>query len=574
MLLTSGLALAQPTIVSVVPGANQLNVPRNSPVVASFSQALSSGSAAALRLFSAQRGGLRSATSGSTTVTGSQVSFRPTYDWKPGETVRGTVTGAAQNGAGQALAGSRVFEFTTATAGTGLGSFVQGNPLTAGAYPVRIGLADVDGDGDLDMVSANNTAYGSARAPVSIRLNNGLGQFGGGSDVRVATSPQGVSKLAIGDVDGDGTLDLVTANTLDSVSIRFNNGAGGFSTGSDLFISGGYRISDVGLADLDGDGDLDLAVVGNNQPAATGNLSVRFNDGTGRFVAGYTRALGTTFGAAVFKFADVDNDGALDLIRSSYLSTSLYVHLNPNGTGVFNSTATAQVPVQGVIADLETGDLDGDGDLDLLALDNDRGKLYVYVNTGGNFSLASLIFANYNPGKLSLGDIDADGDLDLLVNGGYAVSCYFNNGRGGFPGYYRLPVTSLDTYALGDIDGDNDLDVVAAYHPSSPPGPASPVYTFLNQPTAPVLVLGTPTSGAPAVALYPNPARQQCTVLLPKAYSKATVTLLNALGQPVKTVQVTGRTSVSLDVRDLPPSVYTVVLHADTETSARRLVVN
>jgi hypothetical protein len=148
---TNYSALAQPTITIALPSANSNTAARNSAVTVGFSQLLNAGSATGLRVFSNQRGGLRTGNSGTTAISGNTVSFVPTYDFRPGETVKVSVTTAAQTSGG-VLAVPKVFQFTAAVTG-GSGIFTRTN-VPAGASPYNVTMADVDNDGDLDMLSA------------------------------------------------------------------------------------------------------------------------------------------------------------------------------------------------------------------------------------------------------------------------------------------------------------------------------------------------------------------------------------------------------------------------------------
>lgn len=142
-------------------------------VSVTFDKAVTAGSTAALKVFSSQRGGLRSTSSstasGTTTVCGNTVSFAPTYAFRPGETVQATITTEATTGvAGGNLAAGRVRQFTTAvTGGTGNFTAPATNPeVGVGTQPRSVAVGDVDGDGDLDFLAANR---GNSR--VSVRLN-------------------------------------------------------------------------------------------------------------------------------------------------------------------------------------------------------------------------------------------------------------------------------------------------------------------------------------------------------------------------------------------------------------------
>ncbi|UOQ71490.1 FG-GAP-like repeat-containing protein [Hymenobacter cellulosilyticus] len=259
--LWGGAAQAQPTLTGTAPRANSHNVAPTAPITVSFSQALSGNSITALRVFSTQRGGMRSGQSGTTIVGGNQLSFIPPTSWKPGETVRTTVTTDARNTAGQALAKGHVFDFTAATGGNGLGTLtnVGGSSFSMGAYPNALRLADVDGDGDLDVLSSNSNYYGGT--PLSVRLNNGAGQFSGGSEIPVASDAQGSRSLTVGDIDNDGDLDVLATDNVYKVSVCLNNGSGVYTV-ANIMELGTTKLTDLELADIDADGDLDCLMYG------------------------------------------------------------------------------------------------------------------------------------------------------------------------------------------------------------------------------------------------------------------------------------------------------------------------
>ena len=211
-----------------------------------------------------------------------------------------------------------------------------------GSYPTGVALVDVDGDGDQDLLTANQLSNS-----VSVRLNNGSGSFGGGSDPGVGIGP---ASVAVGDVDDDGDLDFVAANTVGgTVSVRLNNGSGVFSGGSDTAV--GADTGRVALGDVDGDGDLDFVVTNRT---TSGTVSVRLNNGTGAFTAPATNpssAVGRDPSGVAL--ADVDGDGDLDCVASNVGSATVSVRLNdgtPLATTLSAPLATARlwpVPARG-----------------------------------------------------------------------------------------------------------------------------------------------------------------------------------------------------------------------------------
>nr|GEU80798.1 hypothetical protein [Tanacetum cinerariifolium] len=280
-----------------------------------------------------QRGGRLA---GNVLVSGNTLTFDPTRDFRVGEELSVTATTGIQNSGGVALAAPQVYRLRVRPVG-GTGVFGARTTVAVGGQPAFLVTADVDGDNDLDLLTANqfdNT--------VSVRLNNGQGIFSGGSTVVVGSAPTSVEAA---DVDGDGDLDLLCSNknsatvsvrlnngTVGTVSVRLNNGAGAFGGSVELTI--GIGGSSVALADLDGDGDLDMLVAAS---ASGTGISVFQNTGAGVFNLASTYTVPAPYHVTA---ADVDGDGDLDMLATNYFSSAAEVRLN-NGTG---SPLAVQVP--------------------------------------------------------------------------------------------------------------------------------------------------------------------------------------------------------------------------------------
>ena len=464
--------MAQPTILSVTPPANQSAVVRNTPVTVRFSQSLTAGSEAALRIFSSQRGGLRTNTSGTTTLNNDQLTFTPGFDFRPGEVVRVGVTTAARSSAG-ALASPQQFQFAAAATG-GYGTFGGGSDPSVGSNPYNVALADVDNDGDLDLLSPT---FGGAS--VSVRLNSGSGIFGGGSDPSVGSQPRSVTTA---DIDGDGDLDLLTANyNANSVSVRFNSGSGIFTGTTDYTV--GSQPQSIATADIDGDGDLDFLVAN----GASDNVMVRLNDGLGNFSGGSTIVVGSL--PFNVQTGDVDGDGDIDLLTANWgvSSTTVSVRLN-NGNGTFSGGSDPVLASRPRWVAL--GDLDGDGDLDLMAANYGSNSASVRFNNGGNFSGGAEYPTGAGPTSISAADLDGDSDLDMVVVNFNSnnVTVRLNNGAGVYgSGSTVLVGTNPNGVATADIDNDGDLDFMAANFASAT------ISVRLNQlASLPDLVVSTP----------------------------------------------------------------------------------
>ena len=573
--LTGAWAQA-PVITGITPQPGARSASVSTPLTATLSQPLTAASAPALQVYSAQRGGRRTLASPAT-VSGSALIFNPApLPFLPGETVRYTLTRAAA-GSGGSLARPWTGQFTTAVGGTGEGRFqvpAATPEVVVGSGPRGVALGDMDGDGDADLLSVSSGG-------VSLRFNDGTGSFAPrtplSGDIAVGS---GALSIALGDVDGDGDLDFVTGNYGSfSVSVRRNDGSGNFLAALSSEPATAGRGGGVALGDVDGDGDLDIVAA--NYGASS--VSVLLNDGHGTFATpntSYYPAVGLNpYGIAL---GDVDNDGDLDLLTTnagmlinSTIGTTVSVRLN-NGAGIFTAPATNADPTVGDTPySISLGDIDGDGDLDFVTANLNSGNLSVRLNNGqGSFSPPA---ANANPlvgnpaYSATLDDVDGDGDLDLLAasnrtNRGY-LNVLLNDGTGNFAAPSALPPVQVGqepySLAVGDVDGDGDLDAVLGNRGSFTAN-TNTVSVRLNQPR----VLGTTAARLTAWELYPNPAHRRAT--LAGVAPHTAVQVLDALGRPVLRTQADaqGRAHLSWPA-SLPAGVYLVRCGA----LARRLAV-
>ena len=353
----------------------------------------------------------------------------------------------------------------------GAGFFTNATPerLETPWFPApAMALGDLDGDGDLDLVTASGD-YGEAIANDAMLLNDGRGNFLPAPAANFPAVLDDSRAVVLGDVDGDGDTDVVFGNSGAQSRLLLNGGAANFSDATATHLPAATpRTTSLALVDVDGDGDRDLVL---------GNLGARSslyrNDGTGHFtdvtashmpnLALETRAIG---------FGDLDGDGDQDLVLGNGLANqeqeSIYIN---DGTGHFTDETASRVnePYILTTASLQIGDLDGDGDLDILVGNSGIGLgrfNRMLENDGtGHFTGRDLVYDYYNTFAIAFADVDLDGDLDVFCGDhDHYDKLYLNNGNGAFANvtWPRMPVTRDQTasFAVGDVDGDGDIDLV------------------------------------------------------------------------------------------------------------------
>ncbi|MGZ4707938.1 MAG: FG-GAP-like repeat-containing protein, partial [Acidimicrobiales bacterium] len=265
----------------------------------------------------------------------------------------------------------------------------------------------------------------------------------------------------LADVNGDGALDAITAMPgiagPGSVRISFGAGDGSFPTSTDLIIpliGGGHTLA---AGDVDGDGHVDL--VASN--GATSTISVLLGHGDGTFAAAVVRPAGN--GQGDIQLVDLDGDGHLDVVESNYVGGTVSVLLG-HGDGTFADgidTRAGALPVK-----LAAADLNGDGHLDLVVPDALTDIVSVLLGNGdGTFQPRRAIPVGLSPTSVAAADLDGDGHLDLAVtnSGDSTLSVLEGDGTGAFGS--RLDYSSAAgprAVRAGDMNGDGIADLVTA----------------------------------------------------------------------------------------------------------------
>jgi len=339
-------------------------------------------------------------------------------------------------------------------------------------------LADVDGDGDLDLLTANPRNPLQLDFQTKLLLNDGNGRFSDGTS-GLPKDVLSTNSVAPGDVDGDGDVDLVLAISDFATGapnrLYLGNGKGQFTDATSGRIPKSSELTyHIRLADFDGDGDLDFVAANFQQDR------LYANDGKGVFTDVTKPSLPTsTAWTKDIATGDVDGDGDIDLVLASPARNRLYLN---DGKGRFTDVTASRMPTTSLnSAAIRLVDVDGDGDLDIVVANGGgswfsfgTGPNHIDINNGKGFfteARDALPADKDNSIAMAAGDVDLDGDVDLLFTHQAILipgrKLYLNNGKGTFTeATSRLPEMSnavgpvLSALTAGDVDGDGDPEFV------------------------------------------------------------------------------------------------------------------
>ncbi|RDY61542.1 FG-GAP repeat domain-containing protein [Flagellimonas nanhaiensis] len=294
----------------------------------------------------------------------------------------------------------------------------------------------------------------------------------------------------IADLDNDGDMDILIANEHKPNILLINDGTGKFTNESALRIPQvDHDSEDIGFADFDLDGDLDIIIV--SEDDKTNELYL--NNGDGTFTDGGSRipVTGTSNSVVVF---DINKDGAADILIGNNGQNNLLIN---DGKGFFNDETTQRFgEFVDVTQDLTLADIDNDGDQDLLVGNEDANRILINDGNGffADQSLDRLPYRSEpeETREVDVADIDGDGDLDILYGN---VEAFVNNalrqnrlllndGNGFFSDITKTHLPKDNNRCFGvaflDIDHDGDTDIMTGNTNGPQFGGNSPFSVYLN----------------------------------------------------------------------------------------------
>ncbi len=349
--------------------------------------------------------------------------------------------------------------------GNGDGSFQTTVKYSAGYYATDVLVADVNGDGRLDLEVANSgcaTQFGcSATGPASISVLLGLGDgtFVGGTQYPFQSGNPSLQVVSA-DFNGDGKPDFAaqtpnTSQATSTMAVYLGNGDGTLQAQISTAVPSN---GDIAAADLNADGKADIAMVYANctQGACLpGYVAVLIGNGDGTFQPPVPYATGLQPGSLVI--GDFNGDGKPDLATSNSTSDNISILLN-NGDGTF--PVHVEYPTGLAPGNIISGDFNGDGKLDLV-VSTETGISLLLGNGDGTFR-PHLDYVISEAGPLAAGDFNSDGKLDLAVStqqDAQPLVILLGNGDGTFT--TAPPSVGAAGYpAVGDFNADGKPDLL------------------------------------------------------------------------------------------------------------------
>ena len=346
------------------------------------------------------------------------------------------------------------------------GSFWTPHTITTDANsPYSVYAADVDGDGDMDALSASRDDDKVAW------YENTSGDGSSWTPHTITTDADGATSVYAGDLDGDGDMDVLSASFFDDKIAWYENTSGdGSSWMLHTITTDADSARSVYAADVDGDGDMDAL------STSTSEDKVAWYENTSGDGSSWTPHTITTDADSPYSVhaADVDGDGDIDALSASTNDDKIAWYENTSGDGSSWTPHTITTDADDTRS-VYAADMDGDDDIDVLSASKGDNKIAWYENTSGDGSswTPHTITTDANSARsVYAADMDGDGDIDALsASANDDKIAWYENTSGDdlsvdnsswTPHTITTNANSAQSVHAADMDGDGDIDALSA----------------------------------------------------------------------------------------------------------------
>jgi hypothetical protein len=360
----------------------------------------------------------------------------------------------------------------------GQGNFASGQAFAAGPNPTALAAADFDHDGDLD-VAVTNHGFFAEGTTVTLLKNDGAGSFGTSVTLAVGDAPRKIVAADL-NADGWADLAVANDrhNSIrNRVTILMNDASGSFSpaVAYDAGLPQGYAADGaacLAAGDLDNDGDLDVVYssrkIYEDGILPVGGYQVFSNNGDGTYAPSQYKRFAVPYSQGVedLEIADLDGNGWLDIVGAQFSDTAESAFYVVRRGGAADYPPATAYPAGEGVRDLALADANGDGRPDVFSNDYYSYEVTVHQNLGpGTFPAARRSETTTMDRWMDAGDIDGDGDLDVVTAGGYGTSGGLSVLRNNGLGTFSPPQRFSEPYYPGgiklrDLDGNGSLDLL------------------------------------------------------------------------------------------------------------------
>ncbi|MDA9333793.1 FG-GAP-like repeat-containing protein, partial [Polaribacter sp.] len=429
-------------------------------IALNFNVAASSASVTAnnIRITGKNTGIIAGTFSGGGTAT---VVFTPTNDFKHGEEVTVTLTSGLQhNTSNTDLRNPQSFRFSTKSSLPYFSPTFTATEITSAANgAISVFAADLDNDGDIDLVSSSQDDN-----KIAWYENDGA-ETPTFTTSTIAVSAEGAWSVYAADMDNDGDMDIVSASKTDNTIAWYENDG----TANPSWVAADIDTNATGarsvyIADLDNDGDMDIVSASYND----NTIAWYENDGAANPTWSAVNIDTTASGATSVFASDLDNDGDLDILASSANDNTIAWYENDGGV---NPTWTASVIATSADVPILifASDMDNDGDVDIVSASKTDNTIAWYENDGAvdpSWTAADIATSAENARAIFLVDMDNDGDMDILSasQDDDTIAWYENDGAANPSWTAADIVTNIDGANFvfaADLDKDGDMDIVS-----------------------------------------------------------------------------------------------------------------